>query len=171
MSRLPRPHVPMIVRCRVAARQIGWNDPDTLLSLHRPHSGAPKGTAGHGRLLQKLLVELAKKLKCEVTDLRLDHDPALENRVKVFRKGIHVDYKPAANDPEWLAYRPHGPEFAGSHLIKTNVRGDHGQHSDRAQAAKNKNIAKNRDPKRRKAKIAQPKNFRWPSRPFNRRKK
>jgi hypothetical protein len=71
-------------------------------------------------------------LGCNRHDLRLDHDPPLAARPR-FRRGLgkKTYYQPPANDPDHLVYRPHGPEFEGSHLIKTNVRGDHGQFPDR----------------------------------------
>lgn len=89
------------------------------------------------------LARYAKLIGCEVTDLQLDHDPALQNRPQ-FRMNGQTHYRPAANDPEHLFYRPHGPQFDRSHKIKTLVRGDHGQHSDAGLARKNKRIAKNR---------------------------
>lgn len=153
MSRLPRRHILINTRCRVAARQVGWGagaadqkaSIDYLLRLHRPDRKAPNGTTGHSRLLGKLLVELAEKLGCAVADLHLDHDPALENREKIKRGGKIIGYRPDELDPDHLAYRPYGTQFAGSHKIKTLVRGDHGQHSDAALARKNKRIAKKMD--------------------------
>lgn len=175
MSRLPRPPIPIEVRCRVVLRQLGESWPDDVIRANR---FVPRVVPSRslGKLLAKLLTRLAEQIGCEVSDLRLDHDPALENREKlvempngrrhktvVVPKGAKViQYYPDANDPEHLRYRPHAPEFAGSHLIKTNVRGDRGQHSDRALAAKNKRIARNCDPKRKKAKIRSA--TRWPPR-------
>jgi len=150
MSRLPRPNIPTAVELAVALRQIG-DAPDTI----KAKVAVAKKARRLGAERDGSLFVLACTLACPVDVLQLDHDPALENREKVFKNGIHVDYKPAANDPDWLFYRPHGPEFAGSHKIKTLVRGDHGQYSDAGLARKNKRIAKNRDPKRRTAKIAQ----------------
>lgn len=107
-----------------------------------------------GKLLSEKLVVLADLLKCEVSDLRLDHTWALENRPKVFKNGIHVDYDPPANDPEWLSYRPHGTQFVGSHDVKTRIRGDRGQLSDNALAKKERRRLRKLDPKRRRVKIA-----------------
>jgi hypothetical protein len=151
-------------------RQLGEMFPEALLSLWRfdltvsPRHRKP----GLGKLLDRLLARLAPLLGCEVKDLRLDHTWALENRPKRFKKGVHVDYYPPANDPEWLGYRPQGTQFAGSHDVKTRIRGDRGQLSDNALAKKERRRLRKLDPKRRKAKIAQPKNFKWPSRPFRR---
>lgn len=125
MPRLLRPAIPVEVKCRVVLRQLGemWID-DVIRSNrfvlrdHRKRS--------LGRLLSEKLTALAELLRCEVKDLRLDHHPALATRKKVFRKGVHVDYVPKANDPEHLIYRE-----AHAHHIKTNVRGDGAQHSDR----------------------------------------
>jgi hypothetical protein len=123
MTRLYRPHIPLEVRCRVALRQLGELWPDEALK-------ANEGALGD--FLARLLSKLAELLGCKVSDLRLDHNPPLAARPR-FRRGLgrKTYYQPPANDPDHLAYRPHGPEFAGSHLIKTNIRGDHGQHPDR----------------------------------------
>jgi len=50
------------------------------------------------------------------------YDPAV--------KRVADRYAPHAHDPDCLRYRPQPPEFAGSHHVKTNVRGEHGQYSD-----------------------------------------
>ncbi len=143
MSRLPRPNPTVEVRCRVVLRQLGEMFIDDIIKANRyvPRDHRKRSL---GKLLQEKLVTLAELLKCEVSDLRLDHTWALENRPKVFKKGVHVDYKPAANDPEWLGYRPHGTQFAGSHDVKTRIRGDHGQLSDNAIAKKNRRIERKR---------------------------
>lgn len=142
-----------------------------------------------GRLLREKMATLAVLLKCEVSDLRLDHTLALENRPKVFKDGVHVDYDPRANDPEWLGYRPHGAQFDGSHDVKTRVRGDNGQLSDNMIAKKNRNVAKRRArrasgkatgfPKRpsqvKRASESRPQprpqKRKWPSRPWPKRAK
>lgn len=156
MSRLLRPNPPLAVRLTVALRQLGKMEVFAI-PVYVEHV---RHTRRLGVRLSQTLDSLAHKIGCPRDQLRLDHDPALENRLKLFVRDFHVDYNPLANDPEYLFYRPHGPEFIGSHLIKTNVHGDHGQHSDRAMAAKNKNIARNRDPKRKKTKICSAN--RWP---------
>ena len=180
VSRLPRTRPSIEVRLRVAYRQLGYGQGVI-------NEGVRQATAKRalGRELDGTLRILATFLHCEISDLRLDHNPALENREKLVElpngrkhrtvivpKGAKVlRYFPAENDPDYLFYRAHGPQFVGSHLIKTNVRGDGAQHSDRALAAKNKNIARNRDPKRRKAKLKSrgfqkgPKR-KWPNRSF-----
>jgi hypothetical protein len=139
MTRLYRPHIPLEVRFRVAMRQLGgsgfgfsnageWPDPDKWIASWKRTQFAQGGL---GVLLARFLARLAVALKCEVKDLRLDHDPPLGARPQ-FRTGLgKTRYEPDANDPAHLFYRPHGPQFAGSHVIKTNVRGDHGQHPDR----------------------------------------
>ena len=161
MALLLRPNIPFEVRCRVALRQLGEMFPDQVIAEH------PRAL---GKLLDSLLSRLAPLLGCEVSDLRLDHTWALENRPKQFKDGIHVDYYPPANDPEWLAYRPQGTQFAGSHDVKTRIRGDRGQLSDNALAKKERRRQRKLDPNRRRAKIAQRKNP-WPKRPFPKRRK
>lgn len=125
MARLYRPHVPLKVRCQVAARQLKWHDPEMLLRLHRKN---------YGGLLDKLKADIAKAFGCEVKDLRLDHEPALALRhmrlaTSPDGRGL-VLYEPHANDPKHLLYRPHGAQFDGSHDVKTRIRGEHGQFSD-----------------------------------------
>lgn len=137
--KLYRPHVPLESRCRVALRQLGEMWPDDVIEANRrdpkrssikaivPHAFAPS----HGRLLEDLLRRLADLLNCATEDLRLDHDPPLGARPQ-FRRGLgkKTYYEPDANDPAHLLYRPHGSQFAGSHDVKTRIRGDHGQYSD-----------------------------------------
>ncbi len=94
--KLLRPHIPLEVRCRVAARQLGL----------RPDLEGDKRMGRLGLLLDAYLQMLATELGCEVSQLHLDHDPALGAREKVFSGlGRHVNYKPEANDPEFLVYR------------------------------------------------------------------
>lgn len=161
MARLYRPHIPLDIRVIVAARQIRKIDPTDPclyglgLQYARDFPGDP--TVKFGKKLAILLRQLAKLLGCEVSDLRLDHDPALGARPR-HRRGLNprTFYTPDANDPEHLLYRPHGPEFDGSHLIKTNVRGDHGQHPDRVL------IKKERRRQRAEAGDLEPKASRFP---------
>lgn len=132
MAKLYRPHIPIEVKCRVVLRQLGEMFPDEVLNERRRHH------RGFGPFLKQKRQELADLLGCEVSDLRLDHDPPLGARVKHdYHKGDDMIgmtyfsvYEPDANDPEYLRYRPHGAQFAGSHDVKTRIRGDHGQFSD-----------------------------------------
>ncbi len=173
MPRLHRPHIPLSVRCKIAERQILQRGRPTVSFFT-----VPIGTLGVR--LKALLDLLALQLGCQISDLRLDHDPALGARQKVFKNGKHVEYIPAANDPESLRYRPHGPEYSGSHLIKTNIRGDHGQHPDRVLIKKQRRLENGTVKKKRgnlrsagfrsSADKSKPK-LKWASRPFNRRKK
>lgn len=152
MARLYRPAIPLAIKCRVAMGQLGEMWPDRVLEEWQGSPGK-----GAGRLLAKLLATLAELLGCQPADLRLDHNPPLGARPQ-FRQGLgRTRYVPEANDPEHLFYRPHGPQFAASHLIKTNVRGDHGQHPDRVLIKKARRLAKgpSKKPKRK-----------WQSRPF-----
>jgi len=137
VSRLPRPYIPLAVRVQVAERQVGFSQVD----------GADK----RSRLAGILLILFGGK-KAE-----LHHRPALVNR----RRKRNGDYDPPANDPNFLVYLADD-----DHDIETRVRGQHGQHSDLGMVRKNKRIAANRNPTRRKAKIAQREEYRWPSRPF-----
>lgn len=120
MSRLFRPAIPAEVRCRVLLRQLGEMFPEAVIAEHR---------RGLGALAEALQRRLAELLQCTVKDLRLDHDPPLGLRPRS-GEGRATVYVPDANDPEFLAYRPHGTEFEGSHDVKTRIRGDNGQFSD-----------------------------------------
>lgn len=157
MPRLYRPHIPLSVRISVAHRQIQKAGRQTAV-----FEGVTKRSQ-----LDGLLRFLAHCLGCDVSDLRLDHDPPLAARPQERRGlGKKTYYIPEANDPDHLFYRPHGPEFAGSHLIKTNVRGDNGQHPDRVLIKKAKRLERGPRPKRpsgfKKSAAKRP----WPSRPF-----
>lgn len=142
MPHLLRPHIPLEVRCRVVLRQLGEMWPDDVIA-------EAKAERGLGHLLAFSLKCISEIICCEVQDLRLDHNPALGARPKVFKRGKHVDYIPPANDPLHLEYRPHGKTFERSHLIKTNVRGDHGQHPDRVLIKKQRKLEKKKGATRR----------------------
>lgn len=138
MPRLLRPHIPLDVRCRVVLRQLGEMWPEVVLAHWRKEPG------GLGAFLKHELRELAEVLHCEVGALHLDHDPALGAREKVFSRGEHIGYKPDANDPEHLYYRE-----AVAHRLKTNVRGEHGQHPDRVLIKKQRRLEKKAQPVKR----------------------
>jgi hypothetical protein len=101
-------------------------------------------------------------LECLFGDAKvhLDHDPPLGARAKIMRGGEIIGYRPAANDSECLVYR-----LVIDHQIKTNVHGEHGQHPDRVLIKKQRRRERPH-PKRRRVKIAQREEYRWPSRPF-----
>jgi hypothetical protein len=170
MSRLYRPHIPLKIRVVVAERQLRELDPSVY-----GYVIPGKKTAGNRLLV--LLPWLAKTFGCDVSELRLDHDPPLGARDEVRRhKSKKTQYIPDANDPDHLFYRPHGPEHTGSHLIKTNVRGDHGQHPDRVLIKKARRLERNPKPKRGR-KIGSPGFYsrdtkpKWPKRSFSRSKR
>lgn len=134
-------------------RQIGAWTPEAVDAVV---AGARKDR-DVGKQLDSALVTLAAKMRCEVRDLHLDHDPALVNREKMIEivgcrswkptrrcvivpKGAKVlRYFPDANDPAHLFWRV-GGKTGSEHDVKTRVRGEHGQHSDLALARKNKRI-------------------------------
>jgi|SRR5665213_1617684 len=134
MSRLPRPYIPLEVRLKVAERQAGFKA--------SPNANNAVRLAG---LLMMLF---------GAEPVHLDHDPPLGARKKVYRNGEHVDYTPAANDPDYLIYR-----IAVDHRIKTLVRGEHGQHPDRVLIKRQRHIETPiRDRPKQKIKSAN----RWP---------
>lgn len=127
--KLYRPHIPLGVRCMVAERQLEA----AVGALPTNEFGVIFRDDPKSKLKPRLgtvLFHLARIFECDVSDIRLDHDPPLGARRRR-GEGKNTVYTPAANDPDHLRYRPHGPQFDGSHLIKTNVRGDHGQYPDR----------------------------------------
>lgn len=98
-----------------------------------------------------------------------DHNPALILRAYNPRiKNVAERYTPNANDPAYLVHRT-----VQDHHLKTNVRGDGAQRSDTAERMHQRRMDENRGKRKRrpKAKIARPKNFKWPSRPFQKRRK
>ena len=152
--KLYRPAIPLEVKCQVVLRQLGGLFPEETLQ-------AAKKDRCLGRVLNVWLSEFAQIIGCEVSELRLDHDPPLALRPQERRGlGRKTYYTPDANDPEHLFYRPHGAQHAGSHDVKTRIRGEHGQFSDIAMIKRQRRRER---PAKRKAKI--------PSRPFQKRKK
>lgn len=164
MGRLYRPHIPIAVKVVVAERQVK-EKPNLDWGVYL--SVCWQNNSDRMEMLKGLL---ANRLHCEIKDLRLDHDPPLAARPKERRGlGKRTYYIPDANDPDHLFYRPHGPQFAGSHLIKTNVRGDHGQHPDRVLIKKQRRIE--RGPKPKRGPKIQSRGFDKQSRPFQKRTK
>lgn len=177
MPRLYRPHIPLSVKCAVAERQVFalnlWmNNFGVPMSIEQYHQSGYIKLANFRHRLEDILGLLAGHFRCQVSDLRLDHNPPLGARVRS-GEGKGTVYDPDANDPAHLLYRPHGPEFEGSHLIKTNVRGEHGQHPDRVLIKKHKRLEMGPRPKRPSGlskKPGAPKQ-KWPSRPFDSKRK
>jgi hypothetical protein len=163
MARLFRPTIPVAVKYQVVLRQLGEFFIEDVLMAHRfiPRDHRNRS---HGRLLSEKLAALAELLKCNISELRLDHDPPLGARQRK-GEGKRTVYKPDANDPEYLRYRPHGAQHAGSHDVKTRIRGDHGQYSDVAlikrERRRNKKVKKKRS-KLRSAPLRS--GNRWPPR-------
>ena len=162
--RLFRPYVPLSVRVQVAERQV-----EEIVKLDDVYGSTFQNWTLQHRL-DVLHERLAKSFGCELKDLRLDHDPPLAARPKERRGlGKKTYYIPDANDSYHLFYRPHGPQFEGSHLIKTNVRGDHGQHPDRVLIKKARRLE--RGPKPKRGQKIHSRGFDKKSRPFPKRKK
>lgn len=157
MARLYRPHIPLKVRLKVIKRQIAQRAGDgMLLAIEAAARRSNPRNVGFiptdAIYLDALLVALSEIIGCEVSELRLDHDPALGARKKT-GEGKRTVYDPPANDPDHLFYRPHGAQHEGSHDVKTRIRGDHGQYSDivlikrqrrRERAAVNETVKKKR---------------------------
>ena len=169
--RLVRPYIPLSVRSQVAERQF---DAATSFPHENGERNASVFRAYVDRESWKKRIALSEQIDTFLRLLfgdqpcHLDHDPPLGAREKIFKRGVHVDYCPRANDPNHLVYR-----LAVDHRTKTNIRGEHGQHPDRVLIKKNRHLEEKQNgkaPSRRKSKIARPKNFKWPSRPFQNRK-
>lgn len=152
--RLPRPNIPLEIKLLVVMRQLGDFDADGFVA-----SAKEQRMLGDAFNIKK--AELAELLGCEPSDLRLDHDPALENRRRICNhRGEFVRYVPDANDPEYLKYRT-----AHSHHIKTNVRGDGAQFADNVIAKRERRRQKKKT--RRKPEWPEGKfrvQLRWPKR-------
>lgn len=150
MTKLLRPYIPVEVRCRVVMRQLTWGQESINQAITQYD--------GHlNKLLNEMLRRFGNQLGVTVDKLHLDHDPALENREKLFDKilspnglnahYVHVGYLPNANDPDHLIYREGG--FRGSaHDIKTRVRGERGQFADNVIAKRERKRLKKLQPKR-----------------------
>ncbi len=158
MPHLFRPTTPLPIQLAVILRQLG-NEAATIEA--KVSAAKESGTLQRERDWN--LVLLANMLAVPVIELELHHRPALTNRRRFTRKGRTL-YEPDANEASCLFYLPRG-----DHDVETRVRGLRGAHSDLGLARKFKNIAKNRNPKRRRVKIAQRDEYRWPSRPFRNR--
>ena len=123
--KLFRPHIPLAVRCEVAARQLqqreGGLQHVMIAELCNTHSG-----------------RLAYMLHCLFGDepTHLDHEPALCLREIIDADAGHYD--PDANDPEFLIYRTEE-----QHREKTFIRGDGAQLSDAGK--RRKEIKRNRE--------------------------
>lgn len=119
MPRLLRPAIDLKTKLRVLCRQLGEMFVDDVVAMAEENRCL-------GTIVNEKLATLAQLLRCDPLDMHLDHDPALGAREKVFRGGVHVGYRPDANDPEYLVYRTEA-----DHKRKTNLRGDGAQHPDR----------------------------------------
>ena len=117
MARLPRPHIPVEVKLRVALAGLGEIFINEVIEQHK---------GGLQAFLEQTLIQLAAFLLCAPGDLDLDHNPPLAARERILNNGEIVGYKPDANDPDFLRYRERR-----AHKIKTNVRGDGAQYPDR----------------------------------------
>ena len=130
MSRLPRPYIPLKIKLYVAGMQLLRAGVNVFSGYSRLEGETRAG------LLERRLVRLADCIGCARSALRLDHDPALENREFNRRTG---KYKPDANDQNHLFYRD-----AHSHHIKTHVRGEGARRSDTAERMHWRKVAKNK---------------------------
>lgn len=147
MPKLLRPHIPYKVRCRVAMRQLGLTPEqisESTGNIENRKNARYMRVSYASYLKEFLLPRLRSKLW--INKEHLDHDPALENREKVFRKSEHIGYRPDANDPDFLIYRDRA-----DHDIKTRVRGEHGQFAD--------NVIAKRE--RRRKKKATKRKYKW----------
>jgi hypothetical protein len=155
--RLLRPYIPVSVRLQVAASQCKLDYP--VLT-----SGILNSKKSYSEKLNHLLYLLFGAYNI----YHLDHDPALENRLKVIdENGIHTAYIPDANDPRYLIFRT-----AEDHKTKTLIRGDGALRSDVSQRRYLNKVAENRGLRKKKPsrKITNRKT-KWPSRQFPKRKK
>lgn len=134
MAKLHRPHIPDAVKIAVAWKQ-----------LNAPEPIAPWLTKEQRLRFSKYAI--AERLGCNVSELRLDHDPPLALRKYDAAKKA---YTPDANDPKFLFWMT---EL--DHRTKTIIRGANGQHPDRVLIKKERR--RTRLTKKRKMKFAWPK--------------
>lgn len=123
LSRIRRPHIPLLVRCAVVERQL------------REARTVPSAAAANAKPLAKRLRLLLEELFLG-EPVHLHHRPALCNRPFNFKT---QDYDPPANDPDYLVYLP-----VHDHDIETRVRGVGAQRSDLSQRRYLKRVARNR---------------------------
>ena len=124
--------------------------------------------------LKVALRQLAEAKGCDVSELRLDHDPALNWRPKNARG---TDTVPPANDPKHLVYR----REEGDHKVKTFGLGGekriHTRGSDISEPKRLDRISDKTKEFQRKMKMGtagrraerERKTSKWPSRPMGRR--
>lgn len=153
-KRIRPPQPPTDIQLYVALRQL------ELVDAIAAVNGARQSRT-LGRRLVDARNDLATAIGCSPDQLRIDHTWMLRVRAYKPRNGKPVAswYTPHAHDPEYLRWRPQGAEYAGSHHVKTFVRGEHGQYSDTALA----NRERHRE--RKAAGKTRPKR-KWASRPF-----
>lgn len=154
---LLRSYIPLDVRLRVVMRQLTCGQ-----ELIEETVAKAKRTRTVGVVLADRLAQFANQLGVLVKQLHLDHDPALENRQKVYRHGHaglreHIGYIPDELSPDHLFYRVGG--YRGSeHDIKTRVRGERGQFAD--------NVIAKRERKRQRRLTKPKRKHKWASRPL-----
>ena len=147
---LPRKHIPLETRLRVALTQLGelWVAEEV------------KRARDQGRItktLEEKLDRLAALFNCTRKELRLDHNPALGLRRKIKnRAGVIVRYEPDELDPRFLIYRSHA-----DHHRKTNIRGDGAQFSDTVLMKRERKRQKKASGSKTSAKLRRPKQ-KWP---------
>jgi len=128
MPRLLRPTINLETKLRVLLRTLGEAFLDDVVKMAAEQRCL-------GTIVRQKQEALAGLLGCDPGEINYDHDPPLGARKKIFVDGRHVEYEPRANDPEFLFARA-----LAAHRLKTNVRGDHGQHPDRVLIKKNRRL-------------------------------
>lgn len=170
----PRPYIPLEVRCRVVARQVGMEDRYVEIARADPD----RGDGSYANLLRTWVLDHMPRIlgiaggdyASILSQIQLDHSPALALRDYNPRiKDVAARYTPNANDPTFLVYR-----VTHDHHIKTNVRGDGAQRSDTAERVHRRRVEKNRArreavqagrlKKRRAKSTRRARKFAWPKR-------
>jgi hypothetical protein len=151
--KLPRPYIKLSTRCVVARRQLV--EGGQIWRQRQPRESLSE-------YLEFLLFRLRLQLTTSIdAPLQLDHDPALENRVKIFdNDGRITGYIPGANSSKHLVYR-----LVDEHLQKTTGRRPGATKTVTSKGSDNwlaKKFRRLEGPSRPKQKI--------PSRPFRRAK-
>ena len=143
--RLYRPHVPLLIQCLVAQRQLNGEQRDIALRVIGGVAVELGRVPSHRFQLGVMLLLLFG----EGVPAQLDHNPPLMLRERRWKPKRGWRYTPDANDPDYLIWRT-----AEDHRIKTFVRGDGAQLSD---------AGKRRKEIRRRNRETRPRR-KWPSR-------
>lgn len=161
MTKRIRPGKPPVSICINVAMRDAQSANGGKLELWMLRGGSQDKPEPLGAWLARLIEGLCRQQECARADLQLDHNPPLRlraynakdaDRAAFLRAGntitarqywerIAACYSPHAHSEDHLFYR-------GDHRIKTNVRGDNGQFSDRVLIKRERRRERKKTPKK-----------------------